>query len=119
MTYFDLKPIAHKMHRLSEQIKRHRSEAERITPKMSHAPAGSGTSDKVGATVARYVDMMTERDALKRMLDAEIEQIPDHFERRCIRLKLIRRCTWVAIAHKMGGGNTADSVRMRVKRYRW
>lgn len=49
---------------------------------------------------------------------AEIEKIPDEYIRRMIVMKLLDRRSWAGVA-AMIGGNTADSCRKMVTRYKW
>lgn len=51
-------------------------------------------------------------DALKY-----IAKIEDAQTQLIFRYRFINNFSWVKIAHIIGGGNTEDSVRMRVKRY--
>ena len=44
-------------------------------------------------------------------------QIDDSMIRQIILLRFIQGLTWIQVAREIGGGNSADSVRMMVKRY--
>lgn len=46
-----------------------------------------------------------------------INSVEDVYARRIMRAKYLDGSTWRAIAMNVGGGNTADSVRMYVSRY--
>lgn len=46
-----------------------------------------------------------------------IENIDDPLVKDIVRYRYLRGFSWVKIAHKVGGGNTQDSVRMIVNRY--
>lgn len=56
------------------------------------------------------------RFRIARMIDF-IEHIEDPMTHDIFAFRFIRGFTWVKTAHKVGGGNSADGVRMIVKRY--
>ena len=61
-----------------------------------------------------------ERDRLSKKaerLEGYIDSIDDPMVRDMFVYRFVRGFTWVKTAHKIGGGNTADGVRMTVKRY--
>lgn len=67
--------------------------ATKVTPTLSHAPAGTGTSDKVGNIVAKIVALdeeintqMNEFVDLKHKIIREIEQL-DNEKYRCVLYK--------------------------------
>lgn len=49
----------------------------------------------------------------------EIGKIPDEFIRRMIVMKLLDRRSWAGVAAMIGGGNTQESCRKMVTRYKW
>ncbi len=80
-------------------------------------------------------DMLTERvsdiDELEKLIEAKkhqcvlqrlklesyINTIPDSQTRLIFRYRFVKCLTWSAVARRIGGNNTGDSVRKRVKRY--
>lgn len=46
-----------------------------------------------------------------------IARIDDALTRRIFELRYIDGCSWVQVARRIGGGNTAESVRKRHNRY--
>lgn len=46
-----------------------------------------------------------------------IQGIEDGRIRRIIRYRYVDNCSWVQVAHRMGGRHTADSCRMACERY--
>lgn len=73
-------------------------------------------------TAAKLAALRQRRDKLRREV-AEVqrfvESIPDRHVRRIVELKFInsRQYKWAEIARKLGGNNTADSVRKACKRF--
>lgn len=59
------------------------------------------------------VDIQAERCRIEEF----IAHIPDSHIRRILNYRLVKGMQWEDIAIRMGGGNTADSVRMAYKRY--
>lgn len=62
---------------------------------------------------AKITQCMHERNRLERY----IADIPDSLTRMVFTLRFINGLTWVQVAMHIGGGNTADSVRMACNRY--
>lgn len=59
-------------------------------------------------------------EAEKRRIEKFIGNIPDNFTRRIFEYRFIKgkhKYTWQAIAMRIGGGNSADNLRMIVYRY--
>lgn len=52
-----------------------------------------------------------------KIAETFINSVEDVYARRIMRAKYLDGLTWRAIAMNVGGGNTADSVRMYVSRY--
>lgn len=87
-------------------------------------PRGRGRGDRVADTAVKIAD--TERklnDLQLKLISAEAEimdfitGVDDSFIRQIIYCRFILRYSWTRTAHKIGGGNTADSCRMAYKRY--
>lgn len=53
----------------------------------------------------------------QRACEEYIQEIDDYQTRKMFYLRFIKGLNWVQVAHKVGGGNTADGCRMKVKRY--
>ena len=87
-------------------------------------PWGSGVSDKVGACTAEIADLRAlielsiqtcwyERTRLNRY----ISTIEDAQMRQILSLRYIDGLSWTRVAFSLGGGNTADGVRMAHNRF--
>ena len=84
----------------------------------------SGRGDKVADRAIRIADLEAKIERLQdKMLDAQLEiwdfidTIDDSMIRQIIIYKHIKLMSWTKTAHKIGGGNTADSCRMAYKRF--
>ncbi len=83
---------------------------------------GSGNSKE-----QKYMTCLSEKDFLKKgyakLLKKHsdtlkyIESIEDYTTRLIFQYRFISGYSWNKVAMKIGGGNTADSVRMQVNRY--
>lgn len=87
-------------------------------------PHASGVSDNVGRYAADIADLQLAIDAnmqryrLARLrIEHYIDQMPDRLLREICRLRFLRLMSWPAVAAHIGGGSTADSVRMICTRY--
>lgn len=79
---------------------------------------------KYDAHILRLSEYMTtleqkELELLEITIEVEkyIDAINDSRMRRIVRLRVIDDLSWVAVANKMGGGNTEDGVRMAFNRF--
>jgi len=61
----------------------------------------------------RLEDLMNKREELEEY----IETVPDSLIRMILTLRYINGLSWRQIANHIGGGNTADSVRMMHNRF--
>ena len=58
-----------------------------------------------------------EDEAELAYLRGYIAKIDDALTRRIFELRYIDGCSWAQVARRIGGGNTAESVRKRHNRY--
>lgn len=71
----------------------------------------------------KYNNAVTRLNRLKRQrerIEQFVNDIPDNLTLRAVKLRYIdgnKKMSWNKIARKIGGGNTADSIRMLVTRY--
>lgn len=92
--------------------------------RMDGMPRGSSRGDKVADLAVRIADLEdTITDLRLQLIDAETEimqyisTIDDSYIRQIIYCRHIGLMSWTKTAHKIGGGNTADSCRMAYKRF--
>jgi hypothetical protein len=110
---------------LDEQIASLWRKATSSTASQSDAPGSHpGVSDKVGNYSASLADSEKELKLKKAELEkAEenisryIDAIPDSMLRLIFTYRFLRSLSWVAVAHRVGGGNTEASVKMQCYRY--
>ncbi len=88
---------------------------------MPHAP---GTFDKVSSLIIEIEDLKSRIDYLesrcaqeKEKLEEYIGIIKDDQTRMVFRLRFIHCMTWRRVAEAIGGGNTANSVKLICHRH--
>ncbi len=110
--------------RLQKRLKELEDAVLSSTAKITGMPWGSGVSDKVGACTAEIADLRAlielsiqkcwyERNRLNRY----ISTIEDAQMRQILSLRYIDGLSWTRVAFSLGGGNTADGVRMAHNRF--
>lgn len=115
----DIAYLDKQIHKLKKQV---------ITQDIVSASASSPSFSKTTVTItgadvyiSKKIQLLTlQRDtAYKKLLQIEeyLQNIDDSLVRLGIRHKYINGSDWQEAAQKIGGGNTADSVRMAVHRY--
>lgn len=93
-------------------------------PNLDGTPRAVGHGDALANCVAEIIDLQAiiaakqlqcihERNRLERYISG----IPDSLTRLVFTLRFVNGLSWNQTAENVGGGNTADSVRMRVYRY--
>lgn len=121
---YSLYYIEHEIKEYELKILELKEMATNITQNYSGMSNGSNTTNKTEIVVASIVDYTT---MLEKAIQTRIEQsikinafileVEDAQLRLIMYLRFIQRMSWVAIAHRIGGGNTEDSVRKRCNRY--
>lgn len=98
--------------------------ATNISPNYNGMPGTTTVSDKVGNTVTAIVEytQMLEKAIQEKIeqsikINAYILAIEDPQLRQIMFLRFVKRLSWQAVANRIGGGNTANGVRMRCNRY--
>ena len=88
---------------------------------MPHAP---GAGDGMARMAAEIADLKAIISAKRQQcihernrLERYIAEVPDSLTRQIFALRFIDGLSWYKVAARVGGGNTEDSVRMRVNRY--
>lgn len=122
---------------LRERIAELRAEAERVTPSVTTyinekketcvlpKTGGAGLHrDKMADMVAAIIEEEQQLEELcerrrqeKARLMQFINDIPDSLTRQIFILRFVDGKSWNAVADGIGGGNTENSVRMKVFRY--
>ena len=98
--------------------------ATNISPNYTGMPAAKNGSDKVGnaaTAIVEYTQMLEnaiqEKIEQSIKINAYILDIEDAQLRQIMFLRFVKRLSWQTIATRIGGGNTADGVRMKCNRY--
>lgn len=101
-----------------------RAKAEKITTNISATYGCRNATDKISQIVAVIADLerLMEHNKEKCIVEQQriekyISSIEDSLTREIFRLRHIDCFSWNKVAIEVGGGNTADSVRMIHKRY--
>lgn len=98
--------------------------ATNICANYNGMPAANNVSDKVGnvaTSIVEYIRLL--ENAIKEKIEQSIKinayilDIEDAQLRQIMYLRFIKRFSWQAVANRIGGGNTADGVRMKCNRY--
>ena len=83
-------------------------------------PGASGVSDKVGNAVSQITDIQREIQNLEILRNSALNRLSkDVFEENCLFMRLCLHYSWAKIAMQVGGGNTANGIRMKCERYSW
>lgn len=87
-------------------------------------PKASTTGDSTGRKAVRAVEVSQKIYKLTRRLNARklracdyISELDDSLMRQIITYRCIDFCTWQEVADRIGGNNTADSVRKAYARF--
>lgn len=109
---------------LQERIFQLQRQTESATQMLSDMPSTKGNGDRIADIIASYVD---EQNKLQRLIAKRqreelnamsyISDICDSQLRAIFLMRFLKGYSWTKIANEIGGGNTADSVRMQVTRY--
>ncbi|MEG1276260.1 MAG: hypothetical protein RSD27_11325 [Ruthenibacterium sp.] len=106
-----------------ERIAQLRAAATDTSAKISGLPRGGGISDKTAIAA-----LIADSDAIIRAktqlciveynrLNRYIASVEDSLTRQVLSLRYVDGLSWTAVAAHVGGGNTADSVRMAHNRF--
>lgn len=118
ITIGEIKNINKEIQRLRAKLGRLESEAYSTSPKLSAAPAGGGSSDKVGSAVSQITDIKIDIQSLELKRNMALNMLSrDKFEENCIYMRLSLRYSWPKIAGIVG--SNVDSVKKMCYRYSW
>ncbi len=112
------------LHYLKKEIKMHQ---ERLTELQALAeikssvitgmPMSKSISDRIGYSVIKIISIKDALSKLCEELTDYIENVDDPIVRLILTYRYINNFSWQKTAFKIGGGNTAQGLRMRLYRY--
>ena len=109
---------------LQERIFQLQRQTESATQMLNDMPSKKGNGDRIADIIVSYVDEQNKLQRLiaKRQLEelnamSYISDIYDSQLRSIFLMRFLKGYSWTKIPNEIGGGNTADSVRMQVTRY--
>lgn len=86
---------------------------------ISGMPRGNGVGDLIGNSVVEIVRIESKAEELAKQvaesqkpIDEWIESVEDVYAQIILRLRFIYGLSWKDVADTIGGGNTAESVKM-------
>lgn len=113
-----------KLAKYQETLESLRSAATSVTADLTGMPSNPNVTDKVSAFAARIVDLEDAIKSLGKDMSLErqkllsyIRSIDDAYIRAIYFLRFVECMTWTEVADAVGGGNSADSVRMTCYRH--
>ena len=110
MTMRELSQLRH----LRREIEREREQlAGLVRERPISAAHAAETAEQCRRIAVRLEQHIAERDRL----EAYIAAIPDSLTRQAFLLRFVDGLSWQAVACWIGGGNTADGIRMQCFRY--
>lgn len=99
---------------LRREIEREREElAGRARERPVSSYHAAETAETCGRIAVRLEQHIAERDRLETYIAA----IDDSLTRQAFVLRFSDGLSWRAVAYRIGGGNTADGIRMQCVRY--
>lgn len=120
MTTSELRKIRRKIDTLSSEIIILEDERAKITQTLSFTLNSSGDHDKIGSLTAEILSLSKEIDALEDLYQNSLNRLSRNIlEENCIYMHYNLNYSWVKIAMKVGGKNTANGLRMMCERYSW
>ena len=109
---------------LQERIEELEAEAARVTPILTGLPGKGSGGDRIGAVVEQIIEEKEKLEAALQQRQEErrkamrfINSIADSQLRTIFILRFVSGKSWNEVADCIGGGNTEQSVCMRVFRY--
>lgn len=109
---------------LQERIEELETEAARMTPILTGLPGKGSGGDRIGAVVEQIIEEKEKLEAALQNRQEErrkamrfINSIDDSQLRTIFILRFVCGKSWNEVADYIGGGNTEQSVWMRVFRY--
>ena len=116
--------LKREIRRQEERLYLLRTKAEKITSSISAARGGGIGADRIAYMVAAItgLEQLIQENRVKCIIERQriekyISSIDNSMIREIFRLRHIDCLTWHRVAIEIGGGNTADGVRMIHDRY--
>lgn len=120
----NLRYIEKEIKLLQERIEELETEAARVTPILTGLPGKGSGGDRIGAVVEQIIEEKEKLEAALQNRQEErrkamrfINSIADSQLRTIFILRFVAGKSWNEVADYIGGGNTEQSVCMRVFRY--
>lgn len=120
----NLRHIEKEIQILQERIEELETEAARVTPILTGFPGKGSGGDRIGAVVEQIIEEKEKLEAALQQRQEErrkamrfINSIDDSQLRTIFILRFVSGKSWNKVADYIGGGNTEQSVWMRVFRY--
>lgn len=111
--------LVEKLIQSRELVERLRASLGLKAQNLSGMPRGNGVGDLIGNSVVEIVrvEQKTEKLAARvaesqKPIDEWIDSIEDVYTQTILRLRFIYGLQWKEVASTIGGGNTAESVKM-------
>ena len=110
---------------LENEIRAAQAQAEKCTASLSPTPHGTGDVQARENAILRLIGLKSQLEQVtaerEKLLDA-YSRIPDYLAKEAIKIRYDidhdgkRPLSWTQTAYRIGGGNTADSLRMCCQR---
>lgn len=91
--------------------------AELKSSAITGMPISKSASDKIGYSVIKIISMKDTVSKLCDELTSYIANVEDPIVRMTLTYRYVNNYSWQKTAFKIGGGNTAQGLRMRLYRY--
>ena len=111
--------------KLESDIRAAQAQAEKCTASLSPTPHGTGDIKARENAILRLIELKAQLEQVtaerEKLLDA-YNRIPDYLAKEAIKIRYDidhdgkHPLSWTQTAYKIGGGNTADSLRMCCQR---
>ena len=120
MNLREMKELNKEINRLMRKLVRLRAAAVNISPAISGISRG-GYEDKLSSAVAEIADTEQKLAKIKAVRNYYLDKLSvENDTENCIWLHIARGYSWQKIANQTDGRtDTADSIRMRCRRYIW
>lgn len=120
MTVKELRRIKKRINFLYSKAAALDGERFKITQTLSFTSGSGGESDKIGALTAEISALHHEAHELEDVYENALSRLSrDIFEENCLYMHYVLEYSWTKIALKVGGNNSADSIKKMCYRHSW